>query len=419
VRPGYKQTEVGVIPEEWEAQPLGRSCEIITKGTTPTSIGREFTNTGVTFLKAESISESGRTIPDKVAFIDDATHALLKRSQLSEGDVLISIAGVLGRVGLVEKADLPANTNQALAVVRLGKNAELLRGFLFYCLRSSIVSEQIRDITVQAAQANISLQNVRDFLLPLPSTKAEQETIAEALSDADALIESLEQLLTKKRLLKQGAMQELLTGKKRLAGFSGEWEVKRLDELGRWTGGMTPSMRNPDYWQAGTVPWISSGDVKSVRLTTTAFAISIYAVKQRVTTLLPAKSIIVVTRSGILRNYLPVAMNMIPMAINQDIKALLTNDHVLPEYLLHSLTCIGDRILARCLKSGTTVESIEFPWLKAFTIPIPTLLEQTAIADILSDMDGEIVALEAKLAKTQSIKQGMMQELLTGRIRLV
>jgi len=419
VRSGYKQTEVGVIPEEWEAQPLGRSCEIITKGTTPTSIGREFTNTGVTFLKAESISESGRTIPDKVAFIDDATHALLKRSQLSEGDVLISIAGVLGRVGLVEKADLPANTNQALAVVRLGKNAELLRGFLFYCLRSSIVSEQIRDITVQAAQANISLQNVRDFLLPLPSTKAEQETIAEALSDADALIESLEQLLTKKRLLKQGAMQELLTGKKRLAGFSGEWEVKRLDELGRWTGGMTPSMRNPDYWQAGTVPWISSGDVKSVRLTTTAFAISSYAVKQRVTTLLPAKSIIVVTRSGILRNYLPVAMNMIPMAINQDIKALLTNDHVLPEYLLHSLTCIGDRILARCLKSGTTVESIEFPWLKAFTIPIPTLLEQTAIADILSDMDGEIVALEAKLAKTQSIKQGMMQELLTGRIRLV
>jgi type I restriction enzyme S subunit len=112
-------------------------------------------------------------------------------------------------------------------------------------------------------------------------------------------------------------------------------------------------------------------------------------------------------------------MNMIPMAINQDIKALLPNDHVLPEYLLHSLTCNGDRILARCLKSGTTVESIEFPWLKAFTIPLPPIPEQTAISSILSDMDAEIAALDAKLANARQLKQGMMQELLTGRIRLV
>ena len=112
-------------------------------------------------------------------------------------------------------------------------------------------------------------------------------------------------------------------------------------------------------------------------------------------------------------------MNVIPMAINQDIKALLTNDKVSPDYLLHSLIAHGDHILARCLKSGTTVESIEFSWLKAFTIPIPALHEQTAIATILSDMDAEIAALEARLAKARSIKQGMMQELLTGRVRLV
>jgi len=214
-------------------------------------------------------------------------------------------------------------------------------------------------------------------------------------------------------------MQELLTGKKRLPGFNGEWELNRLDELGRWTGGMTPSMRNPDYWHSGTVSWISSGDVKSVRLVSTAFLISEYAVRQGATTLIPERSIIVVTRSGILRKYLPVAMNMVSMAINQDIKALMPNKHVLPDYLLHSLISNGDRILARCLKSGTTVESIEFPWLKMFTIPIPPIPEQTAIASILSDMDAEIAALEAKIAKARAIKQGMMQELLTGRIRLV
>jgi type I restriction enzyme S subunit len=289
--------------------------------------------------------------------------------------------------------------------------------FKAYALRSPIMRSQIVARGQGAVRANIGQQDLARVQVVLP-TKAEQEAIAEALSDADALIESLEQLLAKKRQLKQGAMHELLTGKKRLPGFSGEWEVKRLEELGRWTGGMTPSMRNADYWKSGTVPWISSGDVKSVRLTTTAFAISEYAVKQRVTTLLPAKSIIVVTRSGILRKYLPVAMNMIRMAINQDIKALLPTDHVLPEYMLHSLTCNGDRILARCLKSGTTVESIEFPWLKAFTITLPPLPEQIAIAAILSDMDAEIAALEVKLTKARQLKQGMMQELLTGRIRL-
>jgi type I restriction enzyme S subunit len=265
---------------------------------------------------------------------------------------------------------------------------------------------------------NISKPSFRAVEIPYPPM-AEQEAIAEALSGADALIESLEQLLAKKRQLKQGAMRDLLTGQSRLPGFSGDWQVKRLGELGRWTGGMTPSMLNPDYWQPGTVPWISSGDVKSARLTSTAFAISDYAVKQKATTLIPSKSIIVVTRSGILRKHLPVAMNMIPMAINQDIKALLPTNDVQPEYLLHSVTCNGPRILARCLKSGTTVESIEFPWLKAFTIPLPTSLEQTAIATVLSDMDAEVAALEAKLAKARNVKRGMMQELLTGRIRLV
>ena len=416
---GYKRTDVGVIPEDWVSRSLGHSCDLITKGTTPTSIGRAFTNSGVKFLKAESFTESGKIVREKVAFIDGPTHGLLKRSQLCEGDLVISIAGVLGRVGSIEHSTLPANTNQALAIIRLGTNAPLSRRFLFYCLRSPVVSKQIQDIGVQAAQANISLQNVGDFLVAVPPTKAEQEAIAEALSDADALIESLEQLLAKKRQIKQGAMQELLTGKRRLPRFSGKWELKRLDEIGRWTGGMTPSMRNAQYWEPGIVPWISSGDVKSVRLTTTAFAISEYAVRQNATTLIPAKSLVLVTRSGILRKYLPVAMNMIPMAINQDIKALLPNADVLPDFVLQSLTHHGDHILARCLKSGTTVESIEFPWLKAFTVPIPSLSEQSAIAAILSDMDAEIAALEARLEKARGVKLGMMQELLTGKIRLV
>ena len=210
------QTRLPGFSGEWEVKRLGDSCELVTKGTTPTSIGKSFTKSGINFLKAESISESGKTISDKVAFIDEATHRLLKRSQLMINDVLISIAGVLGRVGLVDESDLPANTNQALAIVRLGKESAVIRIFLFYCLSSPLIERQIGDFNVQAAQANISLENVRDLMIHLPPTKAEQTAIATVLSDMDAELAALEARRDKTRALKQGMMQELLTGRIRL-----------------------------------------------------------------------------------------------------------------------------------------------------------------------------------------------------------
>ena len=192
-----------------------------------------------------------------------------------------------------------------------------------------------------------------------------------------------------------------------------EWEVKRLEELGAWKGGMTPSMKNPIFWSNGDVPWISSGDVKSVLLKETAYSITATAVRQGTTTVLPANSIVVVTRSGILRKYLPVAMNVIPMAINQDIKALIPTEKFCPTFLLYALIGNGPRILSRCLKAGTTVESVEFRWLKAFNIPVPSLSEQRAIAGALEDADTLMGALEQLIAKKRDLKQAAMQQLLT------
>ena len=332
-------------------------------------------------------------------FTHDGRYALIGRQGALCGNVL----GVEGKLFASE---------HAIVVTPSARTDIRWLTFVFGEMRLNRYSES-------SAQPGLSVSKLLGLALASPPTKEEQEAIAEALSDADSLVESLEQLLEKKRHIKQGAMQDLLTGKKRLPGFSGKWNVKRLDKLGRWTGGMTPSMRNPDYWTSGTVPWISSGDVKAARLFTTAFAISEWAVKQKATTLLPANAIVVVTRSGILRKYLPVAMNMVPMAINQDIKALLPDEDFLADYLLHSIQFNGDRILGRCLKSGTTVESIEFSWLKAFTILVPSIGEQTAIANVLSELDSEIAALDGRLRKARQLKQGMMQELLTGRIRLV
>jgi type I restriction enzyme S subunit len=124
-------------------------------------------------------------------------------------------------------------------------------------------------------------------------------------------------------------------------------------------------------------------------------------------------------RSGILRRYLPVAVTTVAMAINQDVKALIPDDNYDAAFLLYAIEARGRSILTSCMKAGTTVESIEFRWLKSFEIPVPAKDEQTSIATILSDMDAEIAALEARRAKTLALKQAMMQELLTGRTRLV
>jgi type I restriction enzyme S subunit len=178
-------------------------------------------------------------------------------------------------------------------------------------------------------------------------------------------------------------------------------------------------MQNSVFWANGTVPWVSSGDVKSVSLSDSPMKITDYAVKNSSTTVLPKDSIIVVVRSGILRKYLPVARNTRPLAINQDIKALIPDANHVPSYLLHLLTWSGPKILATCLKSGTTVESIEFRWLKSFRIPLPpTKVEQEAITEVLSDADALIESLEQLIAKKRQIKQGAMQELLTGKKRL-
>ncbi len=200
---------------EWEVRKLKNECELITKGTTPTSLGKNFSTHGVNFIKIESLTDEGGIIWDKLAFIDEETHNLLRRSQLKNMDILFSIAGALGRTALVKQDILPANTNQALALIRLKDRSCLDYVFLAKYLTSLEILRHIESINVQAAQANLSLEDVRNFEIRMP-TIPEQQAIATVLSDMDTEIAALEQKRDKTRALKQGMMQELLTGKTRL-----------------------------------------------------------------------------------------------------------------------------------------------------------------------------------------------------------
>jgi len=411
LRPVYKQTEVGVIPSEWDVQPFGHLAEIERGKFTarPRNDPRYFGG-GIPFIQTGDVTNASGHIS---TYSQTLNAEGLKVSKLfPKGTLFFTIAANIGDVGF---ASFDAACPDSLVAITTAKGADKM--WLSYELASRKTS--FENIATHNAQLNINLEKLRPYLLPVPPLP-EQRAIASALSDVDALLGGLDRLIAKKRDLKQAAMQQLLTGQTRLPGFGGEWEVRRLGEVGSWKGGMTPSMQNPAFWINGNVPWISSGDVKALQLRATASAVTLRAVEQGATALIPARAIVIVTRSGILRRYLPVAITASPMAVNQDIKALTPGSNVSGLFLLYALLANGDRILARCMKSGTTVESIEFRWLKDYAIRLPReLSEQIAIAAALSDMDAEIDALEARREKTRDLKQAMMQELLTGRTRLV
>jgi len=179
-------------------------------------------------------------------------------------------------------------------------------------------------------------------------------------------------------------------------------------------------MARVDYWTNGTIPWASSADIRLGEIAEELRCITERAISESSARLVPKGSIVVVTRSGILRRFLPVCLLTKPVAINQDIKALIPTKPSIGGFVTQSLIYHNETILASCLKAGTTVESIELDWLKKYEIQIaPTDDEIQKVCTILEEFDAEIRALERKLYKARQIKQGMMQELLTGRVRLL
>ena len=233
---------------------------------------------------------------------------------------------------------------------------------------------------------------MRECSFPSPPTKAEQEAIAAAFSDADALIESLEQLLVKKRNLKQGAMQELLTGKKRLPGFSGEWEVKRLGDILTICHGKS---QREVAAANGLYPILASGGVIGWA-----------------NHFLYDKPSVLIGRKGTIDQ--PQYMDAPFWTVDTLFYSVVHDPHH-AKFIFYRF-CLIDW---NQYNEASGVPSLNARTIEKIEIACPRSAEQTAIAAILSDMDAELAALETKLAKAREVKQGMMQELLTGRIRLV
>ena len=287
--------------------------------------------------------------------------------------------------------------------------------YIYYVLDAM----KLNKYSESSAQPGLSVTKILELSYLVPNEKNEQTAIAEALSDVDNLIISLEKLSAKKKAIKQGAMQELLTGKKRLPGFSGEWKHgKWCDVLEGFSSGATPYRGIADYY-IGNIKWVSSGELNYNLITETIEHISEKAKLDTSLTMHPP-GIFLMAITGLEAEGTRGSCAILgtQATTNQSCMAIYGTEKMNIKFLYYYYVFNGNNLAFQYCQ-GTKQQSYTAKIVKILPIyyPIDTT-EQTAIASILSDMDAEIEQLEKKLAKYRLIKQGMMQELLTGRIRL-
>jgi len=405
VKPGFKQTEIGVIPEDWEVATLGSLTVLMTNGFVGTAT-RHYTNydKGILYIQGYNVEENSFNFHG-IKYVTEEFHKSHMKSCLRAGDLLTVQTGDIGLTTIIPEY-LEGSNCHALIISRFKRN-EISSNFISYYLNSNPGRARLNLIETGTTMKHLNVGDMLQFAVPLPPTKAEQEAIAEALSDMDALIESLEQLIAKKRQIKQGTMQDLLTGKKRLPGFSGEWNLMHLgDVLSFQVGFPFSSMffNTEGYGHR----LIKNRDLKSddqVFYYTGQFD-KVFEIKN---------GDVLVGMDG---DFLPCLWNNGTALLNQRVGRIIPQCEKLDSFFAYYYLIKPLKEIERAT-SSTTVKHLSHDDVEEIECPLPTLPEQTAIASVLSDMDAEITTLENKLAKTRSIKQGMMQELLTGRIRLI
>lgn len=421
LRPGYKETDIGVIPEDWEVVEAIALNPFITSGSR--GWAKYYSNRGELFLRITNLSReciypdiSDRKLVD---LPKNDTEGL--RTVLADGDILISITADIGIIGYVNEAiPKPAYINQHISCLRLPVDKADGR-FQSYFLASHDSQRRFAEMTDTGAKSGINLTTVGKLKLLSPPL-LEQRAIAGALSDADALVASLDALISKKRDLKQATMQQLLTGKTRLPGFSGEWEVKRLGEIGEISGsgvdkkireGQEP-IRLVNYMDAYRRTWIRSSELDHF-VTATPSQIRRCSVKAGDVFFTPSSE----TRDDIANS--AVAVEDIPDAAYSyhvvRLRIVEPWDLKFRAYAFQTKSFL-DQASMICDGGGTRYV-ISLGKFRSMVVRVPEAKEQAAIAEILSDMDAGLAILEAQRDKARALKQGMMQELLTGRIRLV
>ena len=360
--------------------------------------------------------EAGRINRANLITTSEKISTSYKRTILKANDLVMPLRGKVGDVSIIDRDLVGCNLTRGVALIAI--RPEWSAHFCKQAISSNGSRSRLEQSMNGSALREIPIATLRSFNLPLPPTLAEQEAIAEALSDADALIESLEQLLTKKRQIKKGAMQELLTGKRRLPGFSGEWKVKRLGKLGGFLKGRGVTR---DESVSGSLACIRYGELYTRHNNHIETFYSWISRDVATTATRLEQGDILFAGSGETKDEIGKCAAFVDdkeTYAGGDI-VILRNKRADPLFLGYYLNTEPINRQKASKGQGDAIVHIGAEALADIQCTLPNLPEQRVIARLLSDMDAEIAALEAKLSKARQLKQGMMQELLTGRIRLL
>jgi len=356
VKPGYKQTEVGVIPEDWDVFSIEKICSRITDGEHLTPKRAE---NGIYLLSARNVHNGFFLLDDVDFFLESEYQKFKKRVNPEMGDLLISCSGTIGRVCVVPDNFL-FGLVRSVAIIKPIKE-HIDSNYLMFLFQFDTVQKQIQKSLNQLAQANLFQGQIRQLIIPCP-IKKEQTAIATALSDVDALISGLDRLIEKKLAIKQAAMQELLTGKRRLPGFDSgkgykqtevgeipeDWDINSVGSFAYSTSGGTPSTFVDAYWN-GDIPWMSSGELNKKVVLDVIGRITKEGLENSSTKLIP-KSCVLIGLAGQGKTRGTVAMNLIDLCINQSIGAIFPNNRFNSKYLYYNLDSRYEEL--RILSSG-------------------------------------------------------------------
>ena len=411
LKSGYKQTEGGVIPEEWKVVPLSRTARRITRGASPRPIDSPLwfdEESGVGWVRISDVTRSHRYLEETAQRLSDA--GIRNSRFVRSGGLIMSICATVGRP---IETRIDACIHDGFVVF---EQPQINQSFLYHALVDLEQTWFRRGQTGSQMNLNTGLINRR--LVAIPRTEAEQRAIATALSDVDALLDGLERLIAKKRDLKQAAMQQLLTGQTRLPGFRGEWEVKRLGDVGTFLKG---SGVKKDEAESGGLPCIRYGEIYThhndyIRIFKSWISPDVAATATRL-----RQGDLLFAGSGETKEEIGKCV-----AFVNDYEAFAGGDIVIlrvanADAMFMGYYCNTAPINAQkaSMGQGDAVVHIRAAALSRIEVTVPSAPEQTTIAAVLADMDTELSALEARRDKTRDLKKAMMQELLTGRTRLV
>lgn len=416
-----KQIVSGVRADQsWQSRTIGEISVKVGSGITPTGGERVYRSSGRPFVRSQNVGWGKLELSD-VAFIDEETHKSFASTEIADGDVLLNITGAsIGRVACADSRLAGGNVNQHVCIIRVDQRSVAPR-FLTYLLLSRIGQSQIDSFQAGGNRQGLNFSQVRSISFSQPPIE-EQHAIAGALKDVDALIDGLQLLIKKKRDIKRATMQQLLTGQVRLPGFTGSWQSFRLGDSATlkarigWQGLTTAEYQSVgEHYLVtgtelldGTVEWNSCSFVSKERYD-----------QDRNIQLRPGD--VLVTKDGTIGKAALVRELPRPATLNSGVFVIRPlKSAFAPGFLFRVLTSIVfDEFLSQ-LAAGSTINHLyqkDFVHF-LFSAP-PTIEEQETICKVLDDMDHELTVLGTRLTKLKELKQGMMQQLLTGKVRLV